>query len=163
DGDAITLGPVVFEFTATVIDEPTGRHDVADQSTRIVSVDRVKRTRGKGEALAPQGAGAEALNQMRRSATRTMQAVSRPRASNPQHPPRRGARASAAPAARPARGGAPARAASPANAPRGLSAAERARILRESPGLVGKAKIFWLEASPKKRKLISAGGGVVAL
>src|SRR6476469_119208 len=50
DGDAITLGPVVFNFSATELsDEEPG--PAGDQSTRIVSVDAMKRSRNKGAAL----------------------------------------------------------------------------------------------------------------
>lgn len=165
DGDNIALGPVVFSFMWTVVEPPTGENDVgvADQSTRIVSVDAVKRTRGKGAALAPTNADAEQLQQLTRSRTTTMQAVSRPRSSNPQA--RSPAAAPLAPA-RPDRERASnlatgSRAAGTARG--GLSAAERARIRRESPGLVGTLKLFWLDASDRTRKLIFAGAGVLGL
>lgn len=174
DGDNITLGPVVFNFVGTVMEEATGEHtvdpDVAGQSTRIVQLGEVKRTRGKGAALAPTNVDDEGLRQMSRSKTSTMQALSRPRTNAS------GVRAATngAPTSGSAAGLAPPRPsrerASPlaagggaASAPGGLSAAERARIRRESPGALGKLKIFWLEATERKRQLMMAGGGVVGL
>src|SRR5437879_1252057 len=52
DGDAVSLGPVVFNFNATFLDEAPQLGGVAQQSTRIVSAGQV-RQRNKGSALAP--------------------------------------------------------------------------------------------------------------
>jgi pSer/pThr/pTyr-binding forkhead associated (FHA) protein len=139
DGDAIGLGPVVFKFVGTELTDPQmAEPQVADQHTRIVSVPaRPARPKsGRGEALAPEGAHPEQLRELTRKKTTNMAAVTRPRNSNPQVDAR------AAPA-RPALGG--------------LSAAERARIRRQSSGPAAQLKIFWLEATPKVKALITAG------
>ncbi|MFL5322111.1 MAG: FHA domain-containing protein [Myxococcaceae bacterium] len=170
DGDAVTLGPVVFNFVGTELeDAPPPPAQEGDGSTRIVDVDQLKRQK-KQAALAPKGAAADQLQQMSRSKTSTMQAVSRPRPSNPKVPvsPRpngaNSAKAEAAPAplARP-RPGVPARGNSALGGTPQLSAAERARLRREATGIAGKARLFWAEASPNKRKGVIAGGGVLGL
>jgi pSer/pThr/pTyr-binding forkhead associated (FHA) protein len=162
DGDRITLGPVVFEYFATELPETDAAAPIADLNTRIVQVDDIKRQRNKGEALAPQGADSEALSQLRRTATTSMQALSRPRpAAAHSRPARTGPRSalgrasdSAAPAqARTARAGGERVA---------LTAAERARIKRESGGSA-KLKIFWLEASGRTRRLVYVAAGVLVL
>lgn len=170
DGDAVTLGPVVFNFSSTemeIADLPTNA--VGVQSTRIVSADSLKRSKGKGSALAPEDANPEELQQMGRSRTTTMQAVSKPRVSNPKVPRANGnaakaaqPEADAAPLARPNRA-APVRAAAPAAGAAGLSAAERARLRREAKGIGGKFRLFWAEASPGKRKAFIGGLGVLGL
>jgi pSer/pThr/pTyr-binding forkhead associated (FHA) protein len=161
DGDSITLGPVTFSFVGTVLPEDvTGEHGVADVHTRIVSVDQVKRQKGKGEALAPQGAGKEQLQQLGRSQTQTMQAVSRPRNSNPRLTRSAPDADVAVVPPRPARGGAVVP--SDGGGKPVLSAAERARIRRESPGMLGSLKLFWLEASGRARAAVYAAGALVA-
>ncbi len=177
DGDAITLGPVVFHFVGTVLPEaPTGKHEIADESTRIFTVDQVKRQKGKGEALVPQGAAREELQQLGRSRTQTMQAVSRPRSSlsNPKLA-KSGGQGAAAPAAPPpsalSEARAPSRpvrrsAAGDEGAGAGrvvLSAAERARIKRESPAAIAALKLFWLEATPKIKNAVYGAGGLLGL
>src|SRR5262245_40118275 len=48
DGDAISLGPVVFNFAGMqLVDENTGPMQQPGQSTRIVAASDVKRTKGK--------------------------------------------------------------------------------------------------------------------
>jgi hypothetical protein len=44
-----------------------------------------------------------------------------------------------------------------------MSAAERARIRRESPGIAGQVKIFWLDATPRVHQAIIGSGLVLAL
>jgi pSer/pThr/pTyr-binding forkhead associated (FHA) protein len=153
DGDAVSLGPVVFNFSATYLDEPEPPK-VAEVHTRIVSQDDVKRQRNRGSALAPKDAAPEQLKEMARSSTRAMAAVSRPRVTGSN------------PAALRASGPKPALGAAAIDRPRAaapLSAAERARIKRESSGLMGRARIFWAEADAKTRKLVYAAGGAVGL
>src|SRR3954470_1329978 len=56
DGDAISLGPVVFNYTQVVLEvEPsTQDSDVGEgPHTRIVSASEVKRSRNKGVAMVP--------------------------------------------------------------------------------------------------------------
>lgn len=154
DGDAVTLGPVVFDFVGTELEDPvTGEPEIADLSTRIVSVNAIKRTRGRGEALAPAAADTEELKRMRRSATQTLQAVSKPRSSG---------QALARNAVAPSRS-APVRASRGRSSGAALSAAERARIKRESSGLMARLKIFWLEATDRTKKLLFAGAGILGL
>ncbi|MFP2933205.1 FHA domain-containing protein, partial [Pyxidicoccus sp. 3LG] len=84
DGDKLTLGPVTFVF-AMMTDEPStgeeelpaGAQDGAN-STRIVSVDSLKRQRNKGVALAPEGADEEELEELRQGATRNNLRALRP-------------------------------------------------------------------------------------
>jgi pSer/pThr/pTyr-binding forkhead associated (FHA) protein len=177
DGDQLTLGPVVFNFAAVEAEgeaegeaEEPGTDGVgvpaagAANSTRIVPLDQVKkRQKGKGEALRPEGVDApEELDKIQRSATRAagMPAIrTAPRTPTGNAPRAAIERASASPPAPrrpPTSAGAveravPARGAAAANA---LSAAERARIKRESVGLVANIKIFWLEASAPVRSAI---------
>lgn len=161
DGDAVTLGPVVFNFSSTELspEEPAPPPEDGANSTRIVSVDSMKRQKGKGEALAPQGAGKEQLQKIGRSQTQTMQAVSKPRVSGPKAaakvPPQANGAAPGAALSRPRTGGAAAVKAgtqSPGGANSSLSASERARLRRDATNLQGKARLFWAEASPKKRQ-----------
>src|SRR5215217_3363393 len=75
DGDKLTLGPVTFVFSLKK-DESTGEEELpagaeeGANSTRIVSVDALKRQRNKGVALAPDGADEESLEEIRQGATR---------------------------------------------------------------------------------------------
>ena len=155
DGDTITLGPVVFEFFALELPETDSASPVEDLNTRIVQVDDVKRQKNRGEALAPQGADSESLNQLRRSATTSMQAISRPR-------PARASGRSPALARTAAEGqSAEARPARVRSGRGALTAAERARIKRKSGGAAASLKIFWLEASERTKRLIQIAAGVV--
>ncbi len=153
DGDAVSLGPVVFNFSSAAIDEPDPPVEpaVAGAATRIISKDDVKRQRNRGVALVPENVAAEELSEISRSETRTMQALSRARltGSNPSRPRLTGSRPAAA-LDKPQGGG---------NAP--LSAAGRARIRRESAGLKAALLIFWAEADTNTRKLVFIGAGVV--
>src|SRR5690242_18028685 len=87
DGDAIGLGPVVFNFTAVSLEPEAstdhGENPPPGQHTRIVAASEVKRSRNKGVAAVPEGATADQLKEVARTSTRTMQAVARPRASSP--------------------------------------------------------------------------------
>ncbi|MBI3181503.1 MAG: FHA domain-containing protein [Myxococcales bacterium] len=144
DGDAVALGPVVFNFSALEVEEPTGSNPVANQDTRIVAASDVKRPKNKPVALAPEGVEASQLSELARRSTRTMQAVSRPR-SGPTNA-----------VARPA----PAAAAAPKVQ---LTAADRARIKRESGALMASLRIFWAEASQLTRKLVLGALGALGL
>lgn len=208
DGDSVSLGPVVFNFTSQVMDPaPAAEPGVTEQSTRIVAQDQVKRQRNKGVALLPQGADEVKAQELSRTATTSMQAYRKatsgnipaavrpgtpgngsPALARPARPPRLGAEAEDAPArpsggpendeglARPPRRGASGgddalarlarrgaddqdegdAIARPARRPAGaLSAAERARIRRESKGMVANLRIFWLEASSGVRTGVS--------
>lgn len=155
DGDLLALGAVVFAFTALTHEVD----DASSQSTRLITVDQqATQPRAKVSLLAG-GASPEEMDKLARSATTAMPAVrSRSGASLPAARPASGA----APAVRPVRGAsAPAvRGASPA---RGLSAAERARIRRQSSGPLASLKIFWAEASSTVRNLFYLAGALLAL
>ncbi len=184
EGDKLSLGPVVFVFRPVAGDIVTDPGGVSADSTRIVSVDSVARQRNRGSALAPEGANEEELEEARLNTTRPIQALrtstrpgTQPALPPGGVPPRTSTRANA-PAAGP---GALARApdsapaaprrptsnavARPAPAAQGggLSAAERARIRRESPGLVAQARLFWADATPMVRNGIIGLGVVAAL
>lgn len=138
DGDAITLGPVVFNFSGhedSLGEEPStdAAAPAGDPNTRIVSQADVARRprRGGGEALAPEGAQPDQLKALARSSTRTsLEAVRR--TSGPGLRPEGLARTD---------GDVPVR--------RTLSAADKARLRRS--GGAGSFKLFWLEASGATR------------
>jgi len=185
EGDAISLGGVVFKFKPAQASAPAAEEEapVEDNSTRIVSLDQVarQRSRTRGEALAPEGANEEDLEEARLNTTRPITAA--PKGARP-GPSRPGLPASTPSApARPARGGSAAIERAPASAPAaprrpgtnavarpaaadkggGLSAAERARIKRESSGIAAQFKLFWLDASPAVRSGIIGLGVASAL
>ncbi|MFE8595743.1 FHA domain-containing protein [Archangium violaceum] len=188
EDDQLSLGPVVFVFRPLAADIVTdaGVGGESPDSTRIVSVENVARQRNRGAALAPEGANEEELEEARLNTTRPIQALrSTTRAGTQPAMPAVGGAASRTatrpqvPAAGP---GALARApaSAPTAAPRrptanavarsapaaqggGLSAAERARIRRESPGLVAQARLFWADATPVVRNAIIALGVVSAM
>lgn len=170
DGDAVALGPVVFNFSSKVIEEmdtdPRVRPDgsggakVAKAETRIAARDKVgpsKRQRNKGVALLPEGAGPDRALALSNSRTTAMEAVkparigraiSRPEIRDPEpggldRPERSGRAERPGRLARQGRGkGQP------------LSASERARIRRESKGVAASFRIFWLEAGRFTRGVV---------
>jgi hypothetical protein len=194
-GDQIKVGPVLFSFkslsTEEMLEEGEEERAGDGNSTRIVSMDALKRqrSRNRGAALAPEGADEEELAAARRLATRAIPAVrERPPRTGTQsaleRPPRTGTqsaleraprggaqppvleRAGPSAMAPPRRTTATASAlarAAPTEQGGTLSAAERARIRRESSGLGGQMKIFWLEASAGVRNAIIGGGMVLGL
>jgi hypothetical protein len=174
DGDAISLGPVVFNFVGLGdIDDSTDASAAAagaeTGSTRIVSQsDVARRTKGKGAALAPEGAGESELQELSRSSTRTIQAVretqSQARKSLAGVKPLRNGSGSnpAVPAVPP-----PSRRSNPGAAAGGggqqLSASDRARIRRQSAGPAAAAKIMWAESGRGKRIGIGIALSVLGL
>jgi hypothetical protein len=188
DGDTLAVGSVVFAFKVLQLsipmldDEPATAAD--EGSTRIVPMDtlRARRNQGNSEALVPEGAGEAELEAARRSATRAMPklpartgsrgALATPGGGPPllspvdptaTMPPRRVsgdalARPSSAPVLAPAGASAPV----PAS-PVGLTAAERARIRRQSSGPVAQFKLFWMEASPNARRGVALGSMLAML
>jgi hypothetical protein len=141
DGDAIGLGPVVFNFNAVVLEPDLsadeGENPRPEQTTRIVAASEVKRSRNRGIASVPEGATADQLKEVARTSTRTMGAISKPRPSN-----------TALKSSRTSTNGT------------GISAAEKARLKRTSGGALGGAKIFWAEATAAQ-KLLVGGSGVL--
>jgi len=186
DGDRLGVGSVVFAFKVLQLSIPMLEEEPAtaadEGSTRIVSMDalRARRNQGRSEALVPEGAGEAELEAARRSATHAMPklpartgsrgALAPPGGGPPllspvdpsaTMPPRRVsgealARPSSAPALAPAGMSAPV----PAS-PAGLTAAERARIRRQSSGPGAQFKLFWMEAAPGVRRGVVAGGLLV--
>lgn len=175
DGDAIGLGPVVFNFAAVLLEEqeqeqhtdelPVG--EGGGQHTRVVTASELKRSRNKGVAALPENVQRGDLEKRERAATTMLPAIKpRPstggglktqRKSDP-GAARRGPSALEPVAQAPVR---PSRAGRAAAEPgRQLSAAERARLRREA-GAAGGLKIWWAEASPTQRKL-ALGGAIAA-
>lgn len=183
DGDAIGLGPVVFNFAAIALEAEGSTDEVplgegGGQHTRVVSAAELKKSRNKGVAGLERGVDHAGREQKERASTQMIAAI-KPRTSNP----------GAAKAAPPERKSNPALArqergraavarddddASTGRAlrPRGrvqedfgpLSAAERARIRREAgnPGLAA-LRIWWAEASEKKRKAVLIASAVAGV
>jgi pSer/pThr/pTyr-binding forkhead associated (FHA) protein len=177
DGDAVALGPVVFNFTSRVIEDmdtdprsragANGAASVAKADTRISPRDKVsqsKRQRGRGVALLPEGATPQAALALSNSKTSSMQAVKSRKLARPEvreldrvddgegdgdaeglpdRPPPRGL------ARRDGR--------------QALSASERARIRRESRGVSGGFRIFWMEASSAMRGFIYAVSTIIGV
>lgn len=134
EGDRITLGPVIFTFVPTVLDADPTHAAEGENSTRIVSVDQIKRQRNKGVALVPKDAQPDQLQQLGRSQTHSMASISRPRTATSN------ALSRASEAGKPV-----------------LSASERARIRRQSKGVSGGFKIWWAEAGSGKRAAVGLG------
>lgn len=152
EGDRITLGPVIFTFLPTVLEPDAPLGEGEDGSTRIVSVDQVKRQRNKGVALVPKDAAPGELQQLGRSQTRSMASVSRPRTGTGN------ALARSTPGT-----AALEKAEKPEPSRPSLSAAERARIRRQSKGMAADFKIWWAEAGGGKRASVWAGLLVLVL
>jgi pSer/pThr/pTyr-binding forkhead associated (FHA) protein len=172
NGDAVAVGPVVFSFTAgsTQDEDPfdgvagevtPNSKKVADAGTRIVqkpgdrksgasSVVPISQARGKAprrSALAPDNAEPAELQKMSRTRTRTMRA---------QDVALKLAEADAGESVE-----RETEAAVQRSGP--LTAAEKARIRRESPGAKGAIRIFWIEASVAVRNAILAGFALLGL
>ncbi|MFN0062948.1 MAG: FHA domain-containing protein [Myxococcaceae bacterium] len=148
-GDSLALGGVVFSFSPQRKATPPVLEEVPKDgnSTRIVSEREIQRSRG-ARALVPKDASPEALQEAERKATRGLPAVS----------------SFAAPARTIAKAISHISHVKALSSGSGrLSAAERARIRRESPGLLGTLWIFWLDASDNVRRAIVVGGVVVVL
>jgi hypothetical protein len=172
-GDSISMGPVVFNFKPIELqpegnteDNPSGEGEAQGPHTRIVSVSELKKSRNKGVAMLPKNASRDEVAEMGRRSTQMMPAL-KPRSSTP------GTKRPTSPATKLAvreddlpegvevgGGGRPRLARSSGERP-ALSAAEKARYKRAGP--MGKAKLWWAEASKPKRTLASVGAGIVAL
>ncbi len=166
DGDAISLGPVVFNFAGVVLElEPStdhGENPPPEQHTRVVSAAEVKRSRNKGVAALPEGITAEGLKEVARTSTRTMQAVAKPRSSSPGSPGLAKISTPMNEEAPPPRASGLAGRRTSAGGGQAISAAEKARLKRKSGGAVGGFRIFWAEADKTKRMIVGGAGALVA-
>jgi hypothetical protein len=136
DGDNLALGPVTFSFTSKVAN--------ADGSTRILPSRQVKPAKKKkAAALLPAGTNEKQAKAMARSRTTAMPAVKKPAS----------------------KGLAPAAPSTPAKPerPSALSAAEKARIRRESGRPLGEARILWASSSKPARAALSTVAVALAL
>jgi hypothetical protein len=128
-GDALTTGPVVFSFSPTELPAPEAPA-AGEGSTRIVSMDEIRRQRNRGSALAPRGADAAELHAMGRQPTTVHKAVSkRPGSGVPERPAAGAARGGVPSRTGAGRAGPPARGGRPPV--QGPTAAERLRQKRE--------------------------------
>jgi hypothetical protein len=148
-GDMVVLGGVKLRFEKTEAEAPAVPPAVAGQETRIVQLGEVTKPKAKVSILA-EGASQDQKDKMVRSATTAIPVVSSRTNSRPNNL-----------AARPATPPAPIARAQPQSAGQ-LSAAERARIRRQSSGPLASLKIFWAEAG-KRTRLAVYGVAVLAL
>lgn len=146
-GDAISLGPVLFNFKPVDL-EPTDTEPNAVEGgahTRVVSVAELKKSRNKGVVGLSKNASRDEVAEMGRRGTQMLPTLKGPRPS----------------AGTPARTSRPSGLKPQPSAPRaitrssgsrpaaGLSAADRARFVRE--GALGRAKLWWAEANKTQR------------
>ncbi len=163
DGDAITLGPVVFNFKGGSIDQDVTGDELEQPEdggahTRVVSMAELKKARKRVVASSPADASNSDLEAIAARHTSQMAPVKPARTSNPK---------AAAPLAR-AKPAAVAREDDETAAPRAplarskpvekaggqITAAERARLRRQ--GTSGSARLWWLEASVAKRAIATS-------
>jgi hypothetical protein len=133
EGDSVALGAVVFRFSEQV---KATNGAPAVPGTRIVAAEEIRK---KKTAFLPDNATPEQANALGRKPTTALSAAEVNQALGKSAPGK-----SAPPAGR-------------------LSAADRARIRRESPGLIGSARIFWLDASEGVRRALSVAGALTLL
>ncbi len=176
DGDAISMGPVVFNFKPVELSPEADTNEVPLEEggahTRIVDISEMKRSRNKGVAMLPKDASREQVAEMGRRSTQMMPVLKGPRPSTPS-----GVRKSSSSGMRPqarlaakeqdlpagvevAGGGRP-RLARASGERAALSAADRARFVRGGP--VGRARLWWAEANPQKRAIAASLVGVVGV
>ncbi len=158
DGDAITLGPVVFTFSAVSSLEqvPVAADSAAGLGgahTRVVNAADFKRSRNKGVALLPKDINTGDRQKIERHPTQSIPVASGPRPSAPK-------------ALRVSRAAAPLKPdldsegdlfpvkLGGAAAAQRLSAADRARLKRA--GVSGALKLWWIDA-PRQRRVLAAG------
>jgi hypothetical protein len=169
DGDAISLGPVVFAFKAAELEPPAHEPQPSGgEHTRIVAASELQRSRNRGVAMLPKGADRAEVEQLGRRGTSALPAMKIPGAAAAAS--RGASRASPDALARGAGPSAPRRAErkdggrlarTDGGAEARLSAVERARLKRSGPG--GGLKLFWAEASKAKRAAVVAGAAAVLL
>lgn len=177
DGDQISMGPVIFSFKPMEL-EPTAPGDdppaEGGQHTRVVSMAELKKSRNKAVAMLPQDASREEVAEMVRRPTKVVPAMKGLRApagdsartgdgkglARPP-PARLAAREEDLPVGVEVGGGGRPRLARATGDRAPLSAADRARMKRS--GAVGKAQLWWAEASRSRRALAASVAGLVSL
>ncbi len=173
-GDAISMGPVVFNFKPMEL-QPEG--DTSDNPaeeggahTRVVSLAEMKKSRNKGVVMMPRDASRDQVAEMGRRSTQMLPALKGPRPSNPgvKKPTNPGLKPSKLakkeddlPAGVEVAGGGRPRLARVSSEGQPLSAADRARFKRE--GVLGRAKLWWLEAPKNHRIGVAGSGGLLVL
>ena len=171
DGDSISMGPVVFSFKPMDLEPDTaaGQPEEGGAHTRVVSISELKKSRNKGVAMMPRDASREQVAEMGRRSTQMIPAL-KPRPSSP------GTRRPSNPGQKSAKlavreddlpegvevggGGRPRLVRLTGERP-ALSAADRARFKRAGP--VGKAQLWWTEASKNQRIGAASAAGAVTL
>ena len=160
-GDAISLGPVSFNFKPVEI-EPTDTEPNAVEGgahTRVVSIAELKKSRNKGVVGLSKDASRDEVSEMGRRGTQMLPTLKGPRPSA-DAPARRTSRPSGLkPQPSAPRGITRSSGSRPAAG--GLSAADRARYMREGP--LGRAKLWWAEASGAQRNLAMGVAAVLGL
>ncbi len=174
DGDSISVGPVVFSFKPVDLEPEEPVTGEAGQEggahTRIVDISELKKSRNKGVAMLPKNSSRDEVAEMGRRSTQMIPALKGPR---PSTPGRRAATSGSKPAAKLATreadlpegvevaGGGRPRLVRVSGERPALSAADKARFKRG--GVVGKAQLWWTEASQPKRIAASVGAGALTL
>lgn len=162
DGDSVNLGGVVFSFTTVADEDPItdgAGNSSLDASTRIVaSAEMVKPKGARKMALVPADADSRELDRLSKRNTHMMPAVKRPVALAKLAPDEVETSAPRKSLVRRVRRDEPA-----AETQGPLTAADRARIRRQSGPVVGGARIFWADASTTGRALAATGAGVLVL
>lgn len=171
DGDSISMGPVVFNFKPVELEPegPTAENEEGGAHTRVVSMSELKKSRNKGVAMMPKDASKDQVAEMGRRSTQMIPALKGPRPSSPgvRKPSNPGMKSKLAikeadlPEGVEVAGGGRPRLARVSGERPSLSAADRARFKREGP--IGKAQLWWLEASKNQRIAASTAAGVVTL
>lgn len=176
DGDLISMGPVIFSFKPIDLEPTAPGEEQGEQGgahTRVVSISELKKSRNKGVAMLPKNASREEVDAMGRRATSMVPALKGPRPSvGGARRPSGGGLARTPPAkladrdedlpegVEVAGGGRPRLVRHSGERP-ALSAADRARFKRGGP--VGKAQLWWTEASVPQRALASTLVGLATL
>lgn len=177
DGDSISMGPVVFNFKPVELSPDAADTDATPLEeggahTRIVDISEMKRSRNKGVAMLPKDASREQVAELGRRSTQMMPVLKGPRPSassglrkssgsglKPQA--RLANRDADLPAGVEVAGGGRPRLARPSGERASMSAADRARYLREGP--LGRVKLWWAGAPPAQRIVAACVGGALAL
>ncbi len=176
-GDSIAIGPVLFNFKPVELEEESADTAPAlvpieegGAHTRIISVSSLKKSRNKAVAGLEKNTSREQREEMGRRSTTMMPKLDGPRPSAPGlrrtgrpsgNKPKLADRDSDLPRGVEVAGGGRPRLTTRPSGSKALSAADRARLLREGP--VGRAKLWWAEANTRKRQVVMGVAGAVGL